>query len=148
MIIHELAEQTGVPAKTIRYYESLGLLKPKRAANNYRHYAPSDAERLRLIASARALGFSLADIAEILAARDRGLAPCQRILDVIARRLAEIDRRIVDLLALRDSLQHLERVGAMLPLDDVRGDHCVCYLLKTMRDTGQITIQKGEFSNV
>jgi len=149
MIIRELAQQTGVPAKTIRYYESIGLLpRPQRAANNYRLYAPTDAERLRFIASARGLGFSLADIAEILAARDRGIAPCQRVLDAIARRLAEIDRRIVDLLALRDSLQQLEAEGASLPRDDVRGDHCVCYLLRTMHDTGQISIQKGDFSNV
>jgi len=69
-------------------------------------------------------------------------------LDVTARRLAEIDCRIVDLLALRDSLQQLEAEGSSLPRDDVRGDHCVCYLLKIIRDTGQITIQKGNFSNV
>ncbi|MCL4489294.1 MAG: MerR family transcriptional regulator [Chloroflexi bacterium] len=57
MVIRELAQQTRVPAKTIRYYESIGLLlRPKRAANNYRQYTPADAERLRFIASAR-LGF-------------------------------------------------------------------------------------------
>ncbi len=77
MLIHDLAKQTGVPAKTIRYYESIGLLpRPKRAANNYREYAPAEAERLRFIAGARSLGFSLADVAEILAARDDGIAPC------------------------------------------------------------------------
>ncbi len=54
MVIHKLAKQTGVPAKTIRYYESIGLLpRPKRAANNYRQYTPADGERLRFIASAR-----------------------------------------------------------------------------------------------
>ena len=149
MIIRELAQQTGVSAKTIRYYESIGLLPhPTRAANNYRQYIPADAERLRFIASARVLGFSLADISEILAARDKGIAPCQRVLDATARRLAEIDRRIVDLLALRDSLQQLQAEGSRLRLDDVRGEHCVCYLLKSYRDTGQITIQKGDFSNV
>lgn len=148
MIIRDLAQQTGVSAKTIRYYESIRLLpRPKRAANNYRQYTPADAERLRFIASARALGLSLADISEILAARDKGIAPCQRILDATARRLAEIDRRIMDLLALRDSLQQLQAEGSSLPLDDVRGNHCVCYLLKTFRDTGQMTIQKGDFSN-
>jgi hypothetical protein len=77
MLIHDLAKQTGVPAKTIRYYESIGLLpRPKRATNNYRQYTPADVERLRFIASARNLGFSLADVAEILAARDDGIAPC------------------------------------------------------------------------
>ena len=148
MIIHELAQQNGVPTKTIRYYESIGLLpRPKRMSNNYRQYAPADAERLRFITSARTLGFSLEDISEILAARDNGIAPCQRVLDAIGQRLNEIDRRIADLLTLRDSLKQLQSEGAILPLDDVRGEHCICYLLKTYRDTGQITIQKGEFFN-
>ncbi len=148
MLIHELAKQTGVPAKTIRYYESLGLLpRPKRAANNYRQYAPVDAERLRFIASARSLGFSLDDVAEILAARDKGLAPCQRVLDAVDRRLTDVDRRIADLLTLRDSLRQLQSEGAILPRDDVQGEHCVCYLLKAYRDTGHVTIQRGEFFN-
>ena len=144
ILIHELAEQTGVPAKTIRYYESVSLLpRPKRAANNYREYAPAEAERLRFIASARSLGFSLADVAEILAARDDGLAPCQRVLGGVAQRLADVDRRIADLLTLRDSLRQLQSEGAILPRDDVQGEHCVCYLLKAYRDTGQVTIQRG-----
>ncbi len=146
MVIHELTKQTGVPAKTIRYYESIGLLpRPKRAANNYREYAPADVERLRFIASARSLGFSLAEVAEILAARDKGFAPCQRVLDTIGQRLADVDRRIADLLTLRDSLRQLQSEGAILPLDDVQGEHCVCYLLKAYRDTGQVSIQRGEF---
>ncbi len=145
MVIRELAQRTGVPAKTIRYYESIGLLpRPQRAANNYRQYTPADVERLRFIASARSLGFSLDDIAEILAARDNGIAPCQRVLDAVAQRLTEIDHRIADLLALRDILKRLQSEGAVLPLDDVQGEHCVCYLLKTYRHADQITIQKGE----
>lgn len=146
MLIHELAKQTGVPAKTIRYYESIRLLpRPKRAANNYREYAPAEAERLRFIASARSLGFSLDDVAEILAARDDGLAPCQRVLDAVDRRLTEIDRRIAGLLTLRDSLRQLQSEGAILPRDDVQGEHCVCYLLKAYRDSGRVVIEREPF---
>lgn len=148
MVIHELTRQTGVPTKTIRYYESIGLLPPPtRAANNYRQYTPADVERLRFIASARSLGFSLDDISEILAARDGGLAPCQRVLDAIAQRLDEIDRRIAGLLSLRNLLKRLHSEGAILPLDDVQGEQCICYLLKTYRDTGQVIVQKGELFN-
>lgn len=149
MLIRELAQGAGVPAKTIRYYESIGLLpQPKRAANNYRQYISANIQRLRLIASASALGFSLNDIAEILAARDKGIAPCQRVLNGVSERLNEVDRLIADLLSLRDSLRRLQSEGARLPLDDVRGERCVCYLLKAYRDTGEITIQKGEFPDV
>ena len=145
MVIHELAKHTEVPAKTIRYYESIGLLpSPKRAANNYRQYTPADGERLRFIASARSLGFSLADVAEILVARDGGLAPCQHVLDTIGRQLAAIDRRIADLLALRESLKQLQTEGAILPLDDVRGEHCICYLIKTYREGRPVKIERGE----
>ncbi len=108
MVIHGLARQTGIPAKTIRHYESIGLFPPPtRAENNYRQYAPTDVKRLRFMASARSLGLSLDDISEILAARDDGNAPCQRVLDTIAQRLNEIDRRIAGLLSLRDSLSSI-----------------------------------------
>jgi DNA-binding transcriptional MerR regulator len=148
MLIREVAQRAGVSAKTIRYYESIGLLpRPQRAANNYRQYAPADIESLRLIASARSIGLALDDISEIVAARDRGIAPCQRVLDTIARRLTEIDRRIADLLSLRDSLKQLHSEGTILPLDDVKGEHCICYLLKTYRDSGQVIIQKGDLVN-
>ena len=143
MFIHELAAQTGVPTKTIRYYESIGLLPPaRRSVNNYRQYTVADVERLRFIAGARSLGFSPDDIIDILVARDNGIAPCQRVLDAVAQRLAKIDRRITDLLTLRDTLKRLQSEGAVLPLDDVQGEHCVCHLLKTCRDTGQLAIHK------
>lgn len=146
MFIHELAKHTGVATKTIRYYESIGLLPPaQRAANNYRQYTPANEQRLRFIASARALGFSLAEVGEILSARDNGLAPCQRMLDAIGERLNQIDRRIAGLLTLRDALRQLQTEGVLLPLDDVRGERCICYLLTTYRDAGHITLQKGKF---
>lgn len=148
MVIHELSQQTGVPTKTIRYYESIGLLpNPTRAANNYRQYEPSDVDRLQFIASARSLGFSLEDIGEILAARDGGVAPCQRVLDTLDQRLDDITQRIADLLALRETLGQLRTAGASLPLDDVQGDSCVCYLIKTYRASGQVIIEREEISN-
>ncbi len=146
MMIRELAAQTGVPTQTIRYYESVGLLpRPKRTANNYRQYTAADVERLRFIAGARSLDISLDDIAEILKACDKGIAPCDRVLTTLARRLDEIDRRIADLLALRESLKELHRQGKFLPRDDVQCEHCICYLLKTYRDSGHLEIQRGEF---
>ncbi len=132
MLIHELAQQTGVPAKTIRYYEDIGLLPPPaRQANNYRQYSEAAVERLRFIASARSLGLSLQDIAKILAIRDAGIPPCDHVLATLQERLADIDRRIADMLALRDTLRHLYQTGVTLPRDDVAFEHCVCSLIKT-----------------
>ena len=148
MVIHELAKQSGISARTIRYYESISLMpKPTRSANNYRQYTSAAVERLRLIAGARGLGIPLDDVADILQARDNQVAPCQRVLDALDQRLTEIDQRIADLLAVRETLDQLKREGAALPLDDVRGEHCVCYLLKTYRDSRRIIIQREETAN-
>lgn len=129
MFIQELAKRSGVPAKTIRYYESIGLLpEPERAENNYRQYAPEAVERLRFIVSARSLGFSLAEISQFLAARDAGTLPCKRVLDSFDQRILDIDRRIADLLALRDTLTRIQRDGADIPADKQCDERCVCYL--------------------
>lgn len=145
MRIQTLAQQTGVPAKTIRYYEAVGVMPPpRRGTNNYRVYTAGDSERLRFIASARALGLTLAEIAEILAARDQGSAPCARVLAALDGRLADLDRRLADMVALRENLAQLRQAGAALPLDDVLGEHCVCYLIKTYRDSGQVAIAREE----
>jgi DNA-binding transcriptional MerR regulator len=130
MYIHELAQQTGVPPTTIRYYESIGLLPPpQRGPNNYRQYTHADAERLRLLASARRFGFSLTDITEMVAVRDAGVAPCAQILATLDRQVAGLDQQIADLVRLRATLLHVRRTGATLPQDDVQGDRCVCALL-------------------
>lgn len=132
MFIHELAKLTGVPAKTIRYYESIGLLPdPQRAENNYRQYTTDAVERLRFIVSSRSLGFNLTDIGEFLKARDAGTLPCKRVLDSFDQRISEIDRRIADLLALRDTLTRVRKDGAALPPDKQCDEQCVCYLVIT-----------------
>ncbi|HSH79403.1 MAG TPA: heavy metal-responsive transcriptional regulator [Herpetosiphonaceae bacterium] len=131
MVIHELASATGVPDKTIRYYEAIGLLPPpKRSANNYRQYGIEDEERLRFIAGARSLGFSIREIVTILAVRDAGVAPCNHVLTTLARRLAEIDARIAAMLTVRETLVHVHDTGSGLARDDVAGENCVCAVLK------------------
>ncbi len=145
MFIHELAQASGVPAKTIRYYESIGLMPdPPRAENNYRQYPPDAVERLRFIVSARSLDFSLTDIAEFLSARDEGTLPCKRVLDSIDGRIADLDRRIAGLLALRDNLSRVRADGEGLPPDKKCDDDCLCYVITTDLQSGLVTIQREE----
>lgn len=145
MQIRDLVRASGVPAKTIRYYESIGLLPPpERAANNYRRYHPTDVERLRFIASARSLGVGLGDIAQILAARDEGIAPCDRVLGLLTERLSQLDRHIADLLALRADLHQIQAAGAELPRDDVAGERCVCSLVKAYGQSGAAVMEREE----
>lgn len=130
MQIKEFARQTGLPAKTIRYYEEIGLLPPpERLKNGYRDYAPEDVSRVRLVAGARSLDFSLDDIREILALRDRREAPCRVVLDLLAERANEIGQRITELQRMETELRELHRLGSTFPTDDVDGKQCVCHLV-------------------
>ncbi len=85
--IGELADAVSVPAKTIRYYEGIGLLPaPERHANGYRSYDESAGDRLRFVKAAQAVGFTLTEIREILSLRDAGEEPCGHVLDLVDRR--------------------------------------------------------------
>ena len=143
MLIRELAKQTGLTTTTIRYYESIGLIPaPQRAENNYRQYTRADADRLRFIMSARSLGFTIEDILAFLTARDDGLLPCQRALDSLDQHLTEIDRRIADLLALRETLLSIRQAAQALPQANDKSEQCVCYLLTVDRQSGHVLIQQ------
>lgn len=132
MRINELAETTGLSDKTIRYYESIGVLpQPKRLANGYRVYDDSDIDRLRFVIGLRRLDFSLDDITEILAMRDRREAPCRVVLDLLAEKAKEVSRRIKELVALEAELHQLHAIGLIYPTDDVDGKACVCHLVSS-----------------
>jgi len=131
MQINELTKFTGVPAKTIRYYEEIELLPPpKRKPNGYREYSEFDVDRLKLVAGARLLDFSLAEIKEILDLRDRGIAPCGVLLELLDRKAKEISRRIIELKQMQEDLQQLYSLGETFPTDDVEGKNCICHLVK------------------
>ena len=115
--IGELADRLGVTTKTVRFYESIGLLPdPARTPSGYRDYAETDAERLTFIKTAQRLGLSLDEIREIIALRDRGQQPCGYVAAVLRRQVAELDRRIREMRQLRDELRGLEAKAAA-------GDH-------------------------
>jgi len=130
MRINELAETTGLSGKTIRYYESIGVLpQPKRTANGYRVYDDSDVDRLKFVIGLRRLDFSLDDITEILAMRDRREAPCRVVLDLLIEKADQVFQRIKELQLLEDELHRLHEVGLTYPIDDVDGKACVCHLV-------------------
>lgn len=109
MRIGELAGHLGVTTKSIRFYESIGLMpEPVRTPSGYRDYAEADAERLTFIKTAQRLGLSLDEIGEIVAFRDRGQPPCGYVADVLHRQVADLDRRIGEMRALSEELRALE----------------------------------------
>ena len=108
MKIGELAETSGVPAKTIRYYEEIGLLPPpEREANGYRSYDRDALQRLRFVQHAQAAGLTLREISQVLAIRSEGRAPCVHVRELLQRHLEQIDARLAELRATRRELQDL-----------------------------------------
>jgi len=104
--IGQLAEQAGVAIDTVRYYERNDLLTPAgRLASGYRRYGTTELKRLRFIRRAKALGFSLDDIRELLVAeRERDVAEVKRAAQ---RKLADIEQRLAELERIRSGLQTL-----------------------------------------
>ena len=128
MRIGEVAEAVSLPTKTIRYYEAIGLLPPpERSANGYRAYDASTCDRLRFVKAAQAVGFSLGEIREILAFRERGEEPCAHVLDLVERRARDISERIAALDRMRTDLHQLAVRGRAL-----RGrEGSYCHIIET-----------------
>lgn len=116
MNIGEAADHSGVPAKTIRYYEEIGLIQPAlRAANNYRHYDETRIRTLQFLKRARSLGFTIEECRELLSLyqdRSRSSADVKRVAQ---QRVDQINRKIAELEGMRDTLENL--------IADCHGDH-------------------------
>jgi DNA-binding transcriptional MerR regulator len=101
--IGELARRTGVATSALRYYERIGLLSPAERAGRRRHYPPSSAERVALIRLCQDAGFTLAEIARLLAAWSRGSRAWGRLAE---RKMAELDARIADARRAKTLIKH------------------------------------------
>lgn len=120
MTIGQAAERSGVPPKTIRYYESVGLIGPAaRGENNYRGYGDKEVEVLRFINRARGLGFSLKEVERLLALyRDRR-RPSREVKRLALQHIDYLDRKIAELKSIKKAILYLA--------DKCRGDdrpHC------------------------
>ena len=108
MVIGEVARLTGVPAKTIRYYEDTGLLpRAERAQNGYRVYGDRAVHMLRFIKRSRDLGFSVKDVGNLLALWDDKKRESAEVKELTRRHLKDIEQKIEQLESLRRTLQHL-----------------------------------------
>ena len=116
-------------AKTLRYYDRVGLLRPaKRTEAGYRLYDESAPGRLRFVLRAKALGIALADIRRILAYRDEGLAPCRHVLDLVESNITRLENQIRDLESLRKDLRRLHReLNRRIPTDARAAADCPCF---------------------
>lgn len=128
MTIQELAEQTGLTAYTIRFYEKEGLLDRRhvyREANNYRNYCAEAIERLKLIKKLQGVGCSLAELKDVLQDRDTQTRTNQEVIDWIRHKMLEIERRKVELDRMLDTLQWMLEYRLALEYDAQQADALV-----------------------
>jgi MerR family transcriptional regulator, copper efflux regulator len=108
MNIGDAAARSGLPAKTIRYYEEVGLVCPaKRQGNSYRHYDEADVHRLRFVQRARGLGFSVEQCRELLALYDDKTRASADVKAIALQHITEIDQRLAALAEMRATLSAL-----------------------------------------
>lgn len=122
MNISQASRKSGLPVKTIRYYEDIGLVEPGRRDNGYRHYTFPDLHKLAFLQRSRNLGFSIEDCRALLSLyedKNRASADVKRLAQA---HISEIDRKIVELQGLRKTLGQL--------IDSCHGDnHAECPIL-------------------
>jgi len=114
MKIGDAAEQSGLPVKTIRYYDEIELVSPGRAQSGYRTYSASDIHRLQFVSRSRSLGFSLEDCRHLLSLYEDKSRASSSVKQIVQEKLQEVDRKIKELQGLRNTLVHLS--------DNCRGD--------------------------
>ena len=109
MNIGDASERSGLPSKTIRYYEDIQLLKPARSGNGYRDYSDEDIHRLRFLQRSRSLGFSVEECRQLLSLYGDKARESADVKAIAEAKLTEIDRKIAELRGLQKTLQHLVR---------------------------------------
>lgn len=129
-----LAKQTDTPIFTVRYYTRIGLLRPSRdLKNGYRVYRDSDLNRLRFINSAKELGFTLAEIEEILSHAVHGDSPCPMVRDIVENRIKENKAKIRELQKLQKRLEKARNLWNNME-DTTPDGTSVCHLIESFAE--------------
>lgn len=115
MNIGEVSERSGLPPKTIRYYEDINLVRPLRSNNGYRSFRESEIHKLAFLGRARALGFSIEDCRTLMDLYEDETRESAQVKAVAKEHLSQIDNKIAQLKSMRETLSHL--------VEACQGDH-------------------------
>lgn len=129
MNIGDAATRSGIPAKTIRYYEEIGLVTPKRDTNGYRAFREKEVHKLAFLGRARTIGFSIEECRNLLQLYEDETRNSADVKEIATHHLNRIDQKITDLREMRDTLSFL--------VDSCAGDHRPdCPILKSLANEG------------
>ncbi|MCF6199583.1 MAG: Cu(I)-responsive transcriptional regulator [Hyphomicrobiaceae bacterium] len=107
MIVGQAAKSAGLPAKTLRYYEEIGLVEPARLENGYRDYDEGDLSRLKFLSRARSLGFSISDCRALLSLGDNQQRSSRDVKAIASAHLENIEQKIAELRTMKKALAKL-----------------------------------------
>lgn len=129
-----LAKKSDVPIYTVRHYTKIGLLKPRRDPHNgYKVYQFSDATRLKFIMAAKDLGFTLAEISQILDEAKHGNSPCPMVREIVEARIAENKKKIREMQKLQKKMEKSLDDWAAMENSLPNGDS-VCHLIESVAE--------------
>ena len=130
-----LAKQANVPLFTVRYYTRIGLLKPSRdLRNGYKVYKASDRDRLKFISAAKELGFTLAEIEDILGHAVHGDSPRPMVREVVEKRIEENREKIREMKRLQKRLEAAAEMWKAMKNSEPDG-HSVCRLIESFSES-------------
>ena len=134
MTASNLAKSADVPIFTVRYYTKIGLLKPGRdLRNGYRLYKRSDRDRLKFIAAAKELGFTLNEIEDILDHAAHNNSPCPMVRDVVEKRITENKAKLREMKRLQSRLENAVEMWKSMK-DSQPDGHSVCRLIESFAE--------------
>lgn len=107
MNIGDVARASGLPAKTIRYYEDIGLVRPLRGTNGYRAFRESDLHKLAFLGRARSLGFTIEECRNLLRLYEDTDRASSDVKQIAEEHLGRIDQKLSELAEMRNTLAHL-----------------------------------------
>ena len=131
MRVSELGRRAQVSPEIIRYYTRIGLLKPSRdPENGYRIFSDADLKRIHFIRRSKRLGYTLAEIAEILRVSSKGKSPCPKVREIIQRRIKENRNELEELTALQARMENALAQWKTMP-DGIPDGDSICHLIES-----------------
>jgi DNA-binding transcriptional MerR regulator len=132
LTVSELATAAGMTPDAVRYYTHIGLLYPTRdPVNGYRLFSTVDAHRLRFIARAKQIGFTLSEIQQVFADAEQSSSPCPRVREILQRRIIENRQRIEELTALQLRMEQTQHEWSDIP-DGIPDGKSICRLIEAI----------------